>query len=45
MLETHLNARPIWTQLALAHQLPHIAQADLQLQLQKQCYQFKEGAA
>jgi len=43
-LERHLNLRPIWTQVSLHQQMLEVPQADLELQLQKLCYQFKEGA-
>ena len=43
-LEAHLNARPVWTQASLAHEMPDAAQGDLELLCQKLCYQFKEGA-
>ncbi|DBB15080.1 hypothetical protein WJX82_003450 [Trebouxia sp. C0006] len=42
-LERHLNLRPIWTQVSLHQQVLEVPQADLELQLQKLCYQFKEG--
>ena len=40
-----LQARPVWTEAALAQQLPDTAQADLESQLQMLCYQFKDGTA
>ncbi len=43
-LQRHLNLRPIWTQVSLHQQMLEVPQADLELQLQKLCYQFKEGA-
>lgn len=42
-LQTHLSLRPIWTQAFMTQQTPETPQADLELQLQKLCYQFKEG--
>ena len=44
VLERHLNLRPIWIQVCLHQQMLEVPQADLELQLQKLCYQFKEGA-
>ena len=43
-LERHLSLRPIWIQVSLHQQMLELAQADLEPQLQKLCYQFKEGA-
>ena len=43
-LERHLNLRPIWTQVSLQQQVLEVPPADLELQLRKLCYQFKEGA-
>ncbi|DBA84225.1 TPA: hypothetical protein ACH3X2_006290, partial [Trebouxia sp. C0005] len=42
-LERHLSLRPIWTQFSLHQQVLEVPQAILELQLQKLCYQFKEG--
>lgn len=44
-LQEQLQARPIWTQAALAQRLPQVAQPDLESQLQKLCYQFNDGTA
>lgn len=44
-LQAHLQARPVWTQPSLNQQLPEVAQPDLESQLQKLCYQFRDGTA
>lgn len=44
VLQRHLNLRPICTQVSLHQHVLELPQADLELQLQKLCYQFKEGA-
>ena len=42
-LQAQLSLRPIWTQASLMQQALETPQAEVEVQLQKLCYQFKEG--
>ena len=42
-VQFEFNARPVWAQASLAHQMPSAAEPDLAPHLQRLCYQFKDG--
>ena len=44
-LQAQLDARPIWTEAAVAQHLPEDTQFDLDSEMTRCCYQFREGVS